>query len=80
MTQSITFSFCLMPAYAHIQLRERTHIEESGGEREVGRGVRGRGGERRVKEHGKDTGCLLKKMTSTKPLKVLTINKPGSSN
>lgn len=44
-TVSITFSFCLMPAYAHIQLRERTHIEGSGGEREVGREVRGEEGE-----------------------------------
>lgn len=44
---SITFSFCLMPAYAHIQLRERTHIEGSGGEREVGREVRGEEGEGR---------------------------------
>lgn len=39
-----SFFFGLVPAYAHIQLCEHTHIEESGGrggrERSVGKGRR----------------------------------------
>lgn len=67
---------CLMPGYAH-NTATCTHTQRR---REGGREGEVRGGREGGREHRKDTECLLKKMTSTKPLKVLIINKPGSSN
>lgn len=57
---SITFSFCLVPAYAHIQLREHTHIQRKVG----GRGGRERSegkGRREAKSIERTQGAFLRK-------------------